>query len=184
MLPINLLTGGLIVVLRPELSHLLPKLAGISARIEWMPALTTHHPQECVCKTSFLSIAMASGWCPSWRISTGHGCFECRSRCTTATTWRLSPGWGIMINAPGSERILRLLGHATAEGAIRQCFPGKARNVVALGPARCVVERWPAQNRGGGWVGLPDKRRPRSGSGAEDLMSHASVATLRAAHRL
>lgn len=45
MLPINLLRGGLIVIHRPELSHLPPKLAGISARIEWMPSLATHRPQ-------------------------------------------------------------------------------------------------------------------------------------------
>ncbi|MEI9432107.1 hypothetical protein [Mesorhizobium sp. Cs1299R1N3] len=62
MLPINVLTGGLIVIHRPELSHLSPKLAGISARIEWMPALTTHRPQVGVCKTSYLSIAMASSY--------------------------------------------------------------------------------------------------------------------------
>lgn len=61
VLPINLLTGGLIVIHQPELSHLPPKLAGISARIEWMPALTTHHLQQGMCNTSCLSIAMASG---------------------------------------------------------------------------------------------------------------------------
>ena len=42
VLPINLLTGGLIMIHPPELSHLSPKLAGISAGIEWMPAPITH----------------------------------------------------------------------------------------------------------------------------------------------
>ncbi|CAN7676430.1 hypothetical protein [Mesorhizobium sp. LjRoot246] len=66
VLPINLLTGGLIVIHQPELSHLSPKLAGISARIEWMPALTTRHLQKDVCNTSCLSVAMASGKCLGW----------------------------------------------------------------------------------------------------------------------
>lgn len=61
VLPINLLTGGLIMIHRPELSHLSPKLAGISAGIEWMPAVTTHRLQQGVCNTGCLSIALASG---------------------------------------------------------------------------------------------------------------------------
>lgn len=68
MLPINLLTGGLIVIHRPELSHLSPRLAGISARIEWMPSLTTQRPREGVCKTRCLWIAMASNSLLGWQF--------------------------------------------------------------------------------------------------------------------
>ncbi|CCV06797.1 hypothetical protein MESS2_40001 [Mesorhizobium metallidurans STM 2683] len=61
VLPINLLMGGLIMIHPPELSHLSPRLAGNWAGIEWMPALTSHRPQQGVCNTGCLSIAMASG---------------------------------------------------------------------------------------------------------------------------
>jgi hypothetical protein len=51
VLPVNLLTVGLTVIHPPELSHLAPKLAGNSAGIEWMPALTLRYglsaPSKC-----------------------------------------------------------------------------------------------------------------------------------------
>jgi hypothetical protein len=50
VLPINLLTGRLNMIHRAELSHLSPKLAGISAGIEWMSASTTRRLQQGVCK--------------------------------------------------------------------------------------------------------------------------------------
>lgn len=57
--PIILLTGGLIVIHRPEIEPSVAKLAGISAKIEWMPARSQHTTRCRVCATP---VACRSLW--------------------------------------------------------------------------------------------------------------------------